>query len=103
MGWANYGTRRRPAVTLTLPDRLRQRLTNVRLTLLVGLHAQRAYLRDVSGRTLTEKVRNFGQTLPGRAPLLHPAWRSTGWMRRNPWFEADLLPALRHAVAAALD
>jgi uracil-DNA glycosylase len=93
----------RPECAPLWHDRLRQQLTNVRLTLVVGLYAQRAYLRDVSGGTLTEKVRNFGQTMPGRAPLPHPAWRSTGWMRRNPWFEADLLPALRLAVAAALD
>jgi uracil-DNA glycosylase len=79
------------------------RVCEARVTLLVGLHAQKAYLRDVSGATLTEKVRNFDQTLPGRAPLPHLAWRSTGWMRRNPWFEADPLPALRRAVAAALD
>jgi uracil-DNA glycosylase len=92
----------RPECAPLWHDRLRQHLTHVRLTLLVGLHAQKAYLRDVSGGTLTEKVGNFGQTLPGRAPLPHPAWRSTGWMRRNPWFEADLLPALRRTVAAAL-
>jgi uracil-DNA glycosylase len=93
----------RPECAPLWHDRLRQHLTDVRLTLLVGLHAQKAYLRDVSGGTLTEKVRNFGRTLPRRAPLPHPAWRSTGWMRRNPWFAADLLPALRRTVAAALD
>ncbi len=57
----------RPECAPLWHDRLRQRLTNVRLTLLVGLHAQKAYLRDVSGGTLTEKVRNFGQTLPSSA------------------------------------
>lgn len=93
----------RPECAPLWHNRLRQHLTNVRLTLFVGLYAQKAYMRDVSGETLTEKVRNFGQTLPDRAPLPHPSWRSTGWMRRNPWFEADLLPTLRHTVAAALD
>ena len=33
----------------------------------------------------------------------HPSWRNTGWLKRNPWFHADLLPALREAVAARLD
>jgi uracil-DNA glycosylase len=83
-------------------ERLRRHMGEVRLTLLVGQYAQEAYLRDVSGATLTDNVRNFEQYLPGLLPLPHPSWRSTGWIRRNPWFETKLLPTLRTAVAAAL-
>lgn len=83
-------------------DRLRRCLVDARLTLLVGMHAQKADLRDAFDETLTAKVRNFERSLPGLFPLPHPSWRSTGWMRRNPWFETTLLPALRSVVAAAL-
>ncbi|MBX9697811.1 MAG: uracil-DNA glycosylase family protein [Acetobacteraceae bacterium] len=73
-----------------------------RLTLLVGLHAQRRYLDAPRALTLTQAVRAFRDAPPGCFPLPHPSWRSTGWMRRNPWFAAEVLPALRAAVGAAL-
>jgi uracil-DNA glycosylase len=92
----------RPECAPLWHDRLRKHMTHVHLTLLVGLHAQKAYLRESSGGTLTETVRNFERSLPRLLPLPHPSWRSTGWMRRNPWFEIELLPELRSSVAAAL-
>lgn len=92
----------RPQCAPLWHSRLRQGLTAVRLTLLVGLYAQKAYLPAAAGGTLTETVRNFERSPPGLLPLPHPSWRSTGWMRRNPWFEAELVPAMRLAVRAAL-
>jgi uracil-DNA glycosylase len=83
-------------------ERLRRHMDEVRLTLLVGQYAQKAYLPDASGATLTDTVLNYERASPGVLPLPHPSWRSTGWMRRNPWFETKLLPTLRAAVAAAL-
>ncbi len=79
-------------------DRLWAHLGQVSLVLLVGGHAQAAY---APGRmTMTERVRAGAA---GRFwPLPHPSWRSTGWMRKQPWFEAEILPALRARVAAAL-
>ena len=79
---------------------IRAHLAEIRLTLLVGGYAQKAYL---AGRaTLTDAVRDFGSAPSGLFPLPHPSWRSTGWMRRNPWFETEVLPALRARVALAL-
>ena len=83
-------------------DRLLAALPAVRLTLLVGHHAQGRYLARVAGRTMTAAVRDYAAAPPGLFPLPHPSWRSTGWMRKNPWFEAELLPVLRARVAAAL-
>jgi uracil-DNA glycosylase len=83
-------------------EKLRRRLTNVRLTLLVGSYAQKAYLKSGSKQSLAEAVRKFEAYLPDFIPLPHPCWRSTSWMRRHPWFEAEVLPALRKRVAAAL-
>ena len=82
--------------------RLLAKLPKVQLTLLVGMHAQGYYLRDTAKVTMTETVRAYAASGPGRFPLPHPSWRSTGWMRRNPWFETKVLPALRRSVKAAL-
>ena len=80
--------------------RLRAALPGVRLTLLVGGYAQAAYFGD--RRTLTARVGDLAGRPAALFALPHPSWRATGWMRRNPWFEAKVLPALRDAVAAAL-
>lgn len=79
---------------------IRAHLPEIRLTLLVGGYAQKAYLGGAA--TLTDAVRDFERAPPGLFVLPHPSWRSTGWMRRNPWFETDVLPALRARVAFAL-
>jgi uracil-DNA glycosylase len=71
-----------------------------RLTLLVGTYAQRAYLKRPKGAALTETVRAFHTYGPNFFPLPHPAWRSVIWMKRNTWFERDILPALRSRVQA---
>ena len=72
----------------------------IRLTLLVGTYA----LTHVLGRgAMTEQVRAFRQHLPHYFALPHPSWRTTAWERRNPWFGADVLPALRAAVRNALN
>lgn len=81
--------------------RLRAQMPDIRLTLLVGQYAHKAYLPKGSG-SLTAAVRDFGAHLPALFPLPHPSWRSTGWMRRNAWFEARTLPILRDRVDAAL-
>lgn len=73
------------------------------LTLLVGLYAQRHYLGTRRRGTLTETVAHFADYLPEFFPLPHPSWRATGWLRRNPWFEAEVLPVLRQWAQAALD
>ncbi len=80
--------------------RLRAALPAVRLTLLVGLYAQKAYLPGK--QPLTDAVRAAPAGDPALFALPHPSWRSTGWMRRNPWFEAEVVPVLRARVAAAL-
>lgn len=77
-------------------------LPNVRLTLLVGRLAQMRYLPDPLG-SMTEAVANWRSYLPMRVPLPHPSWRTLGWARRNPWFEAEMLPELRRRIAGILE
>lgn len=83
-------------------ERVRANLRNIQLTVLVGQYAQQRYLGARRRETLTATVRAATDYLPDNLPLPHPSWRSTGWMRRNPWFEAETLPMLRDAVASAL-
>lgn len=74
-----------------------------RLTLLVGSYAQGRYLPDTRDLSMTERVRRFAEFLPsGFFPLPHPSWRVVGWSRKNPWFESEVVPELRRAVARNL-
>ena len=84
----------------TWHQRLLAGLPDIRLTLLVGSHAQRGYLpRD--RRSMTETVKAFDRESPVWA-LPHPSWRVVTWMSKNPWFQSDLLPTLRRIVADTL-
>ncbi|MEX0809392.1 MAG: uracil-DNA glycosylase family protein [Dongiaceae bacterium] len=74
----------------------------IELTLLVGSYAQMRYLGAARKATLTETVREFRDYTPRYLPLPHPSWRNTGWLKRNPWFETELLPYLRRRVAMVL-
>lgn len=76
-------------------------LPRIRLRLLVGAHAQRYYLGP-SRASLSERVARWREQLPGTFPLPHPSPRNTRWLRERPWFEAEVVPALRAAVADAL-
>jgi uracil-DNA glycosylase len=78
--------------------RLMEYLPPQRLTLLVGQYAMRHYLGKARRPSLTETVRGFADYAPHFFPLPHPSWRSTIWMRTNPWFESAVVPALRQAV-----
>ncbi|MCD7059373.1 uracil-DNA glycosylase family protein [Pelagibacterium xiamenense] len=90
----------RPICAPTWHRRLFDAMPDIELTVLVGLYAQRAYLTG-AGR-LGANVAAFADHLPRLCPLPHPSWRVVGWMRRNPWFERDVLPALRARVAVCL-
>lgn len=70
------------------------------LTLLVGGHAHRWHLGLRHG--VTQVVAGWRQHAPAVFPLPHPSWRNTGWLKRNPWFQAELLPALRAQVSRVL-
>ncbi len=89
----------RPECAPLWRNRIRRELAAVRLTLLVGSYAQAAALGP--GK-VEERVRHFRNFLPEFFPLPHPSWRSQIWMRRNPWFEIEVLPELRRCVASTL-
>ena len=82
--------------------RLLALLKNVRLTLLVGSYAQKWHLRERAKATLTDTVRAWESYGPAVIPLPHPSWRNTGWLKRQPWFDAELVPVLQDRVGEVL-
>lgn len=90
-----------PLCAATWRARVMERLGPMPLTLLVGGAAIRWHLglRDV-----TQAVADWrAPSARGVFPLPHPSWRNTGWLKRHPWFQAELLPALRARVREVLD
>lgn len=83
-------------------------LSNLELILVIGQYAQRYHLpSSLRERTLTGTVANWRRLLeesgsPAVLPLPHPSWRNNAWLRKNPWFEQDLLPELRQQVASLI-
>ncbi|HAA93316.1 MAG TPA: hypothetical protein DCS82_09230 [Rhodospirillaceae bacterium] len=73
-------------------------LGSVELVLLVGSYAQKYYLGRDAKKTLTETVAKWQEYSPKFIPMPHPSWRNTAWLKRNPWFESDLLPPLRRRI-----
>jgi uracil-DNA glycosylase len=78
-------------------------MPQIDLVLAIGHYAQTWHLGDRRAATMTETVRNWrsylgSNTGPAVLALPHPSWRNTGWLKKNPWFEADVLPVLRARV-----
>jgi uracil-DNA glycosylase len=73
----------------------------VAVTLLVGGAAQGWHLPGRMG--VTERARGWRDHAPAVFPLPHPSWRNTGWLKKNPWFEAELLPVLRARLRQVLE
>jgi uracil-DNA glycosylase len=79
-------------------ERLLGGMPALRLALLVGTFAQTYVLGPGA---MTDRVANFESYLPRYFPLPHPSWRTRFWAAKNPWFETEVLPALRLAVQRA--
>ncbi len=75
-------------------------LPGIRLTLLVGGTAQAWHLGKGG---VTDRVRAWRERAPEVFALPHPSWRNTAWLKKHPWFEAEVLPALRARVREVLD
>ncbi|MET0182792.1 MAG: uracil-DNA glycosylase family protein [Caulobacterales bacterium] len=82
--------------------RLLPLLEKVQLTLLVGGYAQRYHLGAKAGTNLHDTVRNWRAYGEAVLPLPHPSWRNTAWLKRNPWFEEEVVPELRRRVSLLL-
>lgn len=90
-----------PICARTWRSPLLEQLPGIRLTLLVGGHAQGWHLPGKA--SVTARVAAWRDHAPRILPLPHPSWRNTAWIKRNPWFEAELLPYLRTRVQEVLE
>lgn len=77
---------------------LLEQLPNIQLTLLIGQYAQRYYLPDAKGLSLTKTVEQWQDYAPRYFPLPHPSPRNQIWLKRNPWFDEQVVPALQSAI-----
>ena len=77
-------------------------LPNIALTLAIGQYAHAWHLDKRQKDSLTDTVKNWKEYLPDILALPHPSPRNNMWLRRNPWFEEDILPVLRDRVAELL-
>ena len=77
-------------------------LLNIKLQLIIGQYACGYYLPETKGKTLTAIVSGWQTHLPTRCVLPHPSPRNQRWFKQNPWFEGEVVPALKAAVQSAL-
>jgi uracil-DNA glycosylase len=84
-------------------EKLFAELKEIKLTLVVGSYAQAWHLKGRKKASLTETVRAWREYGPQYMPLPHPSWRNNAWVKKNPWFEGELLPELRRRVTKVLD
>lgn len=92
----------RPECAPLWHEALMARMPSVQLTILIGQYAQNYYLPDNQSQQLTLRVKNFREYLPERIPLPHPSPRNRFWLAKNPWFEAEVIPALQERVKDVL-
>lgn len=78
-------------------------MPQVEFRLLIGQYAQSRYLGAARKANLTDTVAAWRDYMPGVLPLPHPSWRNNAWIRKNPWFETDILPVLRKKVRTLIE
>lgn len=77
-------------------------MPNIKLNLLIGQYAQKYYLQARRQKNLSETVKHYADYMPDYFPIVHPSPLNYGWLKRHPWFEAEVVPALQTEVAAII-
>ncbi|MEN8839546.1 MAG: uracil-DNA glycosylase family protein [Octadecabacter sp.] len=90
-----------PICGQTWHRRVMEQLSHVRLRVLVGASAHRYHLGVKTGVSVT--VAGWRDHAPDTFVLPHPSWHNTGWLKKNPWFEGEVVPALRARVKEVLN
>lgn len=91
----------RPECAPQWHDQLLTHLPSDRLAVIIGNYAQRRYIED-RGKTLTATVQRWADYLPEQIVLPHPSPRNGRWLTRNPWFEGEVVPAVRDRIRGVL-
>jgi uracil-DNA glycosylase len=93
----------RPECAAKWRKKLLDLLTNIQLTLVIGRYAMDWHMPESRGHHLTEIVADWKSALPSRLALPHPSPRNNLWLKRNSWFEKDVLPLLQETVRIILE
>jgi uracil-DNA glycosylase len=93
----------RPECARTWRQPLMDHLPNLALTLVVGQYSQAWYFADSRHANLTERVKDWRSFGAAFIPLPHPSPRNNIWLKKNAWFQEDLLPDLRRRVGKVLE
>ncbi|MGZ2258923.1 uracil-DNA glycosylase family protein [Roseobacter sp. A03A-229] len=89
-----------PICARTWRDAAMEMLAEVQLTLVIGGYAMKYHLgKKVAVTAAVQDWRSYDERL---FVLPHPSWRNTGWLKKNPWFAAEVLPRLQARVAEVL-
>ena len=73
-------------------------MPQIKLVLLIGMYAQKYYLQDQRKTNLTETVKAWEDYMPKYLPMPHPSPRNKLWLKKNAWFERDVVPVLKSQV-----
>jgi len=92
----------RPECAVTWRERILSKLPNIELVLVIGTYAQQWHMKESKKKNLTETVRQWRDFWPDQLPLPHPTPRNNIWLRKNPWFERDVIPVLQDRVLQIL-
>ena len=92
----------RPECAIEWRVKLLKLLPALELTLVIGQYALDWHLETTQKATLTQTVQNWKQYWPAVLPLPHPSPRNNIWLKKNPWFEIDILPILSRKVESLL-
>ncbi len=92
----------RPECAPLYHERLRKYMPRIELTLLIGKYAQDHYLDGQVKKTLGATVQAYREYGDGVFPLPHPSPRNTLWLKKNAWFDAEIVPELRKRVGRLL-
>ena len=92
----------RPECAEIWRDKLLNLLPNVALTVVVGQYAQSWHLGKSNKDNLTETVRAWKEYWPRSVPLPHPSPRNNIWLKKNVWFEDEVLLHLKKKVKILL-
>ncbi len=92
----------RPECATLWHEVLLAKMPAIELTLLIGQYAQNYYLQDRCKKTLTETVQTWREYAPTHLPLPHPSPRNNLWLKRNPWFEREVVPHLQDRIHSIL-
>ena len=93
----------RPGFAEKWHPRLLKLMPKIELSLLVGTYAVHAYLHQKNSVKLTDIIRDYDRYLPEFMPLAHPSWHNQLWLKKNPWYQEEVITLLQERIRGILN